>query len=203
VTRFGRRSLGKALALCLALTSVAFAQAHLARRRVGVAWSDGVPRLSVSIADLADARVRRSLESGLRKSIVITTQAYEVRNNHLVATREHTCSVTYDLWEDAYVIRRDRRTLVEPSLDAVIGACLVLHGFPGGAAADFARLSGDAVYFAFRAEFNPITRARCRRLLGNAGSDDPIGPVVVNIVRREICQAERAVEFRSQEVRVP
>jgi hypothetical protein len=203
VTRAHLRLLARALAICFALGSVALAQAHLAQRRIGVAWDDGVPHISVSLADLADTQVRRSLASGLRKRLVITVQAYQVGNNHLLATTEHTCTVTYDLWEDAYVVRKARGSSVERSLDAVIDACLALHRMPIGERADFERASGHDIYFAFRAEFNPITRSRCRRLLGNAGSDDPIGPVVVNIVRREICQAERAIEFRSQGVRAP
>jgi hypothetical protein len=197
------RLLVGAFGVCLALTSLVFAQAHFAQRRVGLSWSGGVPHVSVSLADLADARVRRSLESGLRKSVVITAQAYAAGSNRLLATSEQTCSITYDLWEDAYVVRAGRRTSVHRTLDSVIDACLVLRRFAIGELHDFERISGRDIYFAFRGEFNPITRARCRRLLGNAGSDDPIGPVVVNIVRREICQAERAIEFRSQAVRVP
>jgi hypothetical protein len=199
----GSRFVASALAAVLTIGSLAYAQSELAERTVRVAFRDGRPLVTASLVDLADARVRRSLESGLRKSIVVTVQAFQEGSDRLVAQTQETCFVTYDLWEDNYVVRTGRNTAVHGTIPAVLSACLSLRRLPVGDASRYERLSGRRIYFALRAEFNPISRSRCSRLLGNAGSDDPIGPVVVNIVRREICQAERSIDFRSQPVPVP
>ncbi len=197
------RLLAFGLAACLVAGPLAEAQSGLARRDVRVGWSGGAPHLTVSLVDLADARVRRSLASGLRKTIVVTVQAYREGSDRLIAHRQETCSVTYDLWEDNYIVRMGRNTAMHRNVPTVLEACLSLRRLRIGDAAPYAAARGGRIYFAFRAEFNPIGQSRCRRLLGNAGSDDPIGPVVVNIVRREICQAERSIDFRSQAVTVP
>ena len=66
------------------------------------------------------------------------------------------------------------------------------------------RAEGFALDPGFTPLHRQISRRRCRELLrGGRESDGPIGPIVVNIVRREICEADRVVEFRSPNVRVP
>lgn len=197
------RLLAVALAVSLLAGPAAEAQSRLPQRSVRIAWAGGAPRITASLAHLANAKVRRSLASGLRKTIVVTVQAYREGTNRLIAHHQTTCSVTYDLWEDNYIVRKGRTTTAHRSISRMLETCLTLRGLRVGAASRYRALRGTRVYFAFRAEFNPIGRSRCRRLLGNAGSDDPIGPVVVNLVRREICQAERSIDFRSQSVAVP
>lgn len=197
------RRLVLALVLVLAGVVGAAAQAGLAERRIGVEWHGGVPHVTFGVRDLADASVRRALASGLAKQMVVTIQSYRGRNQVPLATRVLSCRVTYDLWEEAFVVRRGRRTEVARTVDAAIGLCLDVSRIPIGVATDYASVRGDDVYFAIRAEFNPISASSCPRLLRNPAGDDPLVPVVVNIVRREICQAERALEFRSPAGRVP
>jgi len=72
-----------------------------------------------------------------------------------------------------------------------------------GRASDYEGRSGEHVYFAVRAEFNPVSAAQCRALLRPGGGAEALGPVVINIVRRQICQAESAVSFRSASEAVP
>lgn len=188
--------------LFVLISSVAAAQS-LGVRTTGVVWVGGAPRLSVSAADLANARVRDELSDGLQKRIVLTVQAFRIGASRPVVSEERQCLVTYDLWEEAYVVRRGRRTELARNVDGVVRRCLVLVNHPLGAPEAWARHRGSDVFFAVRAEFNPISRRRCRQLLRPTGGDDPIGPIVVNIVRREICRAERAIDFRSPPVRVP
>lgn len=189
-----------ALALLVA-TSVA-AQ-RLATRRVGVQWQQDVPRVSVSVTDLVDMRARRALDSGLQKRLIMTVQAYEAGGSRPFATTTVTCSATFDLWEESYIVRIGRRTERHASIDAVLQRCLVARDLAVGRAEDWRPRRGRSVYFAVRAEFNPISASRCTALLRPSSSDGPVGPIVVNIVRREICAAERAVDFRSQEVTAP
>jgi len=188
----------------LLLASLAFASVALAKipeRAMKVEFERGVPRVSFSARELEDASVRRALESGLAKHLVITVQSFPSRSDRALATATQTCRVTFDLWEEDFVVRIGNQHERLPTLAAVLSRCLEVVRLPVGVASDYA--PGARVFFAVRAEFNPISRDRCHGLLRSPGSADPIGPVVVNIVRREICRAEKAIEFRSPDVEVP
>jgi len=187
----------------LLLAGTALAQHDLPVRPMNVQWSAGVPRLAFSATQLVDAEVRRDLGSGLQKTIVVTVQAFPERGTSPVATRQYACAVTYDLWQDAYVLRMGRHTTTESRVEAVVRGCLQAENLTVGSASDFVDVRGESIYFAVRAEFNPISGRRCRELLRSSGSDAPLGPLVINIVRREICQAQRAIDFRSSPVTVP
>ena len=197
------RSLPLALGLGLLLIAAGAAAQSLATRRVGVRWRQGVPHVSVSVSDLVDPGARRALESGLQKRIIMTVQAYEVGASQPFATTRVQCAATYDLWEESYIVRIGRRSERHRSVDAVLERCLVARELAVGRRSDWASPRQRPIYFAVRAEFNPISASRCTALLRPSSSEGPIGPIVVNIVRREICAAERAVDFRSQEVAVP
>lgn len=191
------------LALGLALlTTAAFAQ--LRTRRVGVRWEGGVPHVSVGLRDLISRKVRRELQSGLRKRIVVTAQAYRVGNSRALATRSFSCSVTYDLWAQSYVVRIGSRSETFQELRQVVDRCLAIRGLPVGRPEQYANVHGRDIFFAVRAEFDPIHPQRCREMLrSSGGGGDPIGPIVVNIVRRDICQADSVVEFQSPVVTCP
>lgn len=191
------------VAALVLLVATSVAAQRLATRRVGVQWQQDVPRVSVSVTDLVDMRARRALDSGLQKRLIMTVQAYETGGSRPFATTTVTCSATFDLWEESYIVRIGRRTERHASIDAVLQRCLVARDLAVGRAEDWRPRRGRPVYFAVRAEFNPISASRCTALLRPSSSDGPVGPIVVNIVRREICAAERAVDFRSQEVTAP
>jgi hypothetical protein len=189
----------------LVLVAASIAQAQLSDRRLGVHWASGVPRLTFSAADLVDdADVRRALDSGVAKRIVLTAQAYRVGSSQPFASRSFECRITYDLWQEAYEVELgSNRETFEERADAV-RRCLVVRGLVVGRPSDYASRGGERIYFAVRAEFNPISQRRCRHALrGSGGNTDPIGALVVNIVRRDICRADRAIDFRSQPVRCP
>jgi len=188
--------------LCVALATAASAQ-QLAERRVTVRWQEGVPRISFSARDLITPRARTQLESGLRKQLVVTAQAYRGRGGSPLATRRFSCSVYWDVWEEVYWLTMGSRREPIQSLDAVLGRCLDVHDLTVGHASDYEGRNGQGVYFAIRAEFNPVSAAQCRTLLRPGGSGEALGPVVINIVRRQICQAESAVTFRSAVQTVP
>lgn len=187
----------------LSIASVALAQARLPERPVRFDFVAGALLTSFSARSLADDGVRRSLTSGLSKQFVMTVQAYPRGSTNPIASRQLVCRVVYDLWEESYVVRRGRRTEVVRTVDEALARCLEAQRVAIVDAAALGPFHGREVFLAVRAEFNPISSGACARSLGRPGGDDPLGPVVVNIVRREICQAERAIEFRSAYVRVP
>lgn len=196
-----RRIKSALVVLVLAVSGWAYAQ--LPERPVRVALETDGLYVSFSSGEFVDDSVRHTLASGLIKHFVLTVQAYSRGAGTPFATRQLTCAVTYDLWQEAYVVQRGRRREVVPTVDAALSRCLVVNHVGITDAANLARQHGREIYVAVRAEFNPISGSACARSLRRPGGDDPLGPVVVNIVRREICQAERATQFRSAYVRVP
>ena len=190
-------------ALVLLTATVAFAQSQLPARDFGVAWSRGAPKVSFSAKDLADERVREELSSGLRKRLVVTVSSHLRSSNWQMAVRQFGCDVTLDLWGDDYLVRIGSRTERLGTLDAVLDRCLSVQGLFAGEPKSFNPQKGREIYFAVKAEFNPISKKQCSELIRPTTGDDPVGPITVNIVRRRICRSERTVEFRSEYLRVP
>ena len=188
----------------LLLAASASAQSKLPVRDVKVTWLHGAPKVSFSARDLVDREVRAKLSSGLRKRIVVTVEGFTDGANKRVATRQFSCSITRDLWEEGFVVRIGSRTETVATLDQVLNRCLVVRGLFVVERDKWKRQSDRSVYFRVRAAFNPISKKQCRELIrGSTSSDDGVGPITINIVRRRICKAERVVEFRSRVFRVP
>lgn len=197
----------------LASTSVAAAQ-DVPERRVGVQWREGVPRVHVSVTDLADAWVRRKLTSGLPTQLVFRVYAYRASGSP-IALSGRACRVTYDLWDETYRVRiEDGRRERDESFEDVSGVlrrCLVADRIAIGRRADYAGLRGENIYFAVVVEVNPIDPSTVRRLRrwlarpaggGRIGGSAFFGSFVSLFVNRQIGAAERTRRFRSQLVRV-
>ena len=168
-----------------------------------VVWDRGAPKVSFSAKDLADERVRRELSSGLRKRLQMNVSAHFKGSNNRLANRAFGCDLTRDLWEDGYLVRISTRSARFRTLEEALDHCLAVDGLFVGEPKNYESNKGRDIYFFVRAEFNPISKKQCRELIRPTSGDDPIGPITVNIVRRRICQAERAIEFRSDFLRVP
>jgi hypothetical protein len=190
-------------ALVLLTATVAYAQSQLPVRDVGVTWSRGAPKVSFSAKDLADQRVREELSSGLRKRLVVTVGSYLKGSNWRMAVRQFGCDVTLDLWDDSYLIRIGSQSERLKTLDEALNRCLAVEGLFAGEPKSYEPQKGKEMYFAVKAEFNPISKKQCSELIRPTSGDDPIGPITVNIVRRRICRSERIIEFRSEYLRVP
>lgn len=185
-------------------------------RRVGVHFVEGVPHLDVSVADFAaDAETRRKLASGLPQTLSFDTLATVTGANTPVAASARECRVVYDLWEERYRVqvrseRADRTTTVA-TVEEVIAQCLVAERLPIGTRRDWVSVRGRSVTFTVRVALNPLTVEtveRVRRWLarpqrGQVDSDSFFGSFVGIFVSRGIGAAERALQFRSQEVTVP
>lgn len=187
----------------LVLLFAAAAAAQLQPRDVAVVWSRGTPKVSFSAEDLVDDRVRQELASGLRKRIVVTVASHLKSSNWQMAVRQFGCDVTRDLWEDGYLVRIGAQSERLKTLDEVLDRCLKVDGLFVGEPKSYEPLKGREMYFSIKAEFNPISKKQCRELIRPSSSDEPVGPITVNIVRRRICKAERTVRFRSEVLKVP
>jgi len=190
-------------ALVLLVAAVAYGQSKLPKRDLGVAWSRGAARVSFSARDLADERVRQQLSSGLRKRIEVTVSAHLNGSNWRMGVRQFGCDVTRDLWEDGYLVRIGDQSERLKTLEQVLDRCLVVQGLFVGEPNSYALQKGRDIYFAVKAEFNPISKKQCRELIRPSSGGDPVGPISVNIVRRRICKAERSIAFRGEMLRVP
>ena len=120
-----------------------------------------------------------------------------------MGVRQFSCDVTRDLWEDGYLVRIGDHSERLKTLDQVLDRCLVVQGLFVGEPKSYELQKGKDIYFAVRAEFNPISKKQCTELIRPTSGDDPVGPISVNIVRRRICRAERTVQFRSANLKVP
>lgn len=182
---------------------------------MGVRWERSIPRVSFSARDVASAKVRKKLSSGLPQTLVMRVYAYR-KSGRPIALAVRSCRVVYDLWEEHYRVElhtatTDRSELLR-DLSDVVNRCLVARRLPVGRAADWRDRSGRDVHFAVLVEFNPLspdTVERIRRWLarpargGSFEGDAFFGSFVSLFVNRRIGDAERALRFRSQVVRVP
>lgn len=189
--------------IALLCCAVASAQLHLPTREMKIVWDRGAPKVSFSAQDLVDERVRRELSSGLRKRLMISVSSHFKGSKKQLASRRFGCDVTRDLWEDGYLVRIGTQTHRFRTLDGVLDHCLSIKGLFVGEPESYEAREGRGIYFFVRAEFNPISKKQCRELIRPTSGNDPVGPITVNIVRRQICRAERTVEFRSEDIEVP
>lgn len=185
------------------MATVAYAQWDLPTREMAIVWSRGAPRVSFSAKDLADERVRQELSGGLRKRLVVTVGSHITGSNGRITVRQFGCDVTRDLWDDRYLVRIGNQTERLKTLEQAIDRCLVVQGLFVGEPARYEPQRGKEIYFVVRVEFNPISKKQCSELIRPTSGTDPVGPITVNIVRRRICRAERTVEFRSTDLKVP
>ena len=190
-------------ALVLLTATVAYAQSQLPQRDFGVTWSRGAPKVSFSAKDLADARVRQELSSGLRKRLVVTVSSHLKSSNWQMAVRQFGCDVTLDLWDDDYLVRIGSRSERLDTLEQVLDRCLSVQGLFAGEPKSYEPQKGREMYFVVKAEFNPISKKQCSELIRPTSGNDPVGPITINIVRRRICRADGTVEFRSEALKVP
>ena len=190
-------------ALIWLVAAAAYAQSHLPTRDFQVEWDRGSPKVSFSAKDLANEEVRRELSSGLRKRLLVRVSAHFRSSNRRLAVRQFSCDVTRDLWEDGYVVRIGKQAQRFKTLGEVLNHCLSVKGLFVGEPKSYEQNKGREIYFSVRAEFNPISKAQCQELIRPSSSDDPVGPITISIVRRQICQAEQTLEFRSKFVQVP
>lgn len=191
------------IAVVATLVALPAAAAAQAEREVAVRFVDGSARLSFDATDLVDAPTRQELRSGLRKRIVVAASVVVGRAESPVAQRRFGCALTYDLWQDRFVVELGRRRSSFPTVDAAIARCLDVHDLQVGDEGLAASLQGRDYRIVVQAEFEPLPASRCRALLRQSGSSESIGPIFVSVVRREICAAERSMIFRSRSLHGP
>ena len=193
--------------------SVALAQVD--QRTLGVRFTDGTADVSYSVADFADAAVRRRLSTGVTQILVVRTYAYEAGSTAPIAVAVRSCRVTFDPWPETFRVHEQSesvdRTVELASIEEVIARCLVADHVRVGTARSWGSHHGNRVTFGVVIELNPLTPdavQRIRRWLarpeGGASPDDAFfGSFVSLFVNRGIGEAERTLSFRSQDITCP
>lgn len=182
--------------LVVAVLAIAtFALAQKNARRVGFHVRAGIAQVDFSVKDLVNQKIAADLKSGLKGRLVVRVQTTNTKTRKVIHASTKTCSVTYNLWGQSYVIRTENRTFQSKKLASVLDKCLVFRKYPVAPA----NVRVDAMQVLVKAEFNPISDSKCRRLLRSTRrGQESVGPLVINIVQREVCKAERSISFRSQ-----
>ena len=186
----------------LLLVTIAFAQ--MQTRRFEVRWRDGSPRISFDARDLADARAREDIDGGIARRIRVTTQAFAEGRSTPIATRTFDCQIRSGVWQRGYFVRLGNREYSFEHINGAIARCLRVSDLRVGTADDYRSARSEEIYFAVRAEYRPMTAEQCRQMLrSSASGGGALNGLVVNIMQRRICRADRAVDFRSQLLRCP
>lgn len=184
-------------------------------RPLHVVWQAGVPRVSYSARDFADAKVQKKLQNGLPQTLVVRVYAFRERGDDPIAVSAQSCRVVYDLWEGVFRIARQTeqsdKTLSAKSMEGVLSQCLQGQNVPLGDASTWDEQRGKPVYFAVMAELNPLSRdtvQRIRRWLARPSGNQLdgnafFGSFVSIFVSRRMGEAEKTLAFRSGSAVVP
>ncbi|MEM1414387.1 MAG: hypothetical protein AAGH15_05785 [Myxococcota bacterium] len=217
----------KASALAALLVASLSAPAGAQSPGVSVEWrTGGVPYVSFDARRLVDDDARARIDSGLTQHLELSVEARRPGSSRALAERSFLCDVTWDHWQQTYLVRRyvaggASRTssfaiagasgTVDPEAperrrarDRALAHCLDVRSLRVGRSSTWRDAGGASVVFEVTASLNPVTRGRCRDLLRSSSRHaTPIGGVVISVLPRQICRATRALVLRSAEERPP
>ncbi len=199
-----------ALAFGTWLISLSLSAEELPVRKVGVAVSEQRLTVTFSHRDSFTSAVRKKLTSGLTTSVIVELSLERQGSKKLATYWARTVEITYDLWEDKFIVVREdsaerRRTVVSDKGKAVDLAGVLskvpiasLKGLPLGIYRIRAKI-----------ETNPVSKemvTKIRRWLarsraaqtGVSGPANYFGSFVGALVDRRISQADHTIEFVSQ-----
>lgn len=168
-----RRSALAALALALAFHASAGAHARAVPASEGgaldaeVTWADdGVPRLTVAGARLADAGLRARIGRGEPVTLELRIDAVDDDRGVVIASARRRCRVTYDAWTRRHDVHVDGEHVAASTTDETLARCLDVETLAIGASAAWERGSRDATTFSVTVALNPLTRDAARDLAG-------------------------------------
>jgi hypothetical protein len=189
-------------------------QEELPKRQATFTWDkqEKGPDLllaSFSFTDIVDGEVRRKLSSGL--PTVIAMRAYLLREGEAnpVALAVRTCKVTYDLWEELYVLKTSgpggERNSAAYNVEGVFRQCL--QAVKMTVADRSLVVAGKPHFLGVIVEVNPVSPQmidQMRKWVTRPAGSTGIGPgdalfgSFVGLFVREIGKADRTLRFRTQ-----
>jgi hypothetical protein len=201
-----------AAVLVLAPLSAISEKTHV--RKVGVSVAHNRLRVTFGFRDAFTKKVTKKLSSGLTTEVLVQLTLEQQGARSPVAYWAVTVEVTYDLWEEVFIITREDATgrlragvkTRDQAVDLagrLINAPIAdLHGLPAGTYRVRARI-----------ETNPVSKEMVEKIrhwlaksrATQAGSPAPsnyFGSFVGALVDRRISQADHQIDFVSQWFRV-
>ena len=182
----------------------------LPMRRIGMQKVDNSLLLSFSYRDAFTAPIRTKLSSGLTTSVVLQLSVERKGEKQALAFWARTVEVTYDLWEERFVVLREddtgrKRAMVGSAKEAIDLAAVLTQVAVG----PIPKMIPGLYRVRVKIETNPISKemvdkirswlARTRaKKTGSMATTNYFGSFVGALVDRRISEAEHTIEFVSQ-----
>jgi hypothetical protein len=198
------------LTMALVLSPLLAATDGSAVRRVGVSTADRYLRITFGFRDAFTPAVIKKLSSGLTTNVLIQLRLERQGEPVPVAYFARTVEVTYDLWEEKFIVTREdasgRRRAGVTTRKRAIELAGVLFNAPlidlGGIPADMYRVRA-------RIETNPVSKEMVDKIrhwlaksqASKGGAPAPsnyFGSFVGALVDRRISRADHQINFVSQ-----
>jgi hypothetical protein len=198
------------LALALLLAPALGLGDDLPVRRIGVSVADRHLRVTFGFRDAFTRSIAKKLSSGLTTSVVVQMTLEPQRSAAPVAYWAGTVEVTYDLWEERFIVIREdasgRRRASVKSKGHAIDLAGVLKSMP---VANLRGISAGVYRIRVKIETNPVSKEMVEKIrhwlarsrATQSGSPAPsnyFGSFVGALVDRRISQADHQIDFVSQ-----
>jgi hypothetical protein len=198
------------LLLCLALVSYAFADDRTSMRRVGLTQINKQLLVSFSFRDAFPTSIQKKLNSGLKNTVLVQLALERQGSKTPLAFWARTVEVTYDLWEDKYLIFREdnsgRRRAVASSKTQAINLAAEIINAP---LVNIEELPPGVYRIRAKIETNPVSKEMLEKIRSwlvksqNKGSQSAtpanyFGSFVGALVDRRIAESDHRVNFVSQ-----
>lgn len=166
---------------------------------------------SLAYRDVVDDEMRRKLSRGLPTTIVFTGTLYRRGARSPVATTVQTCKITWHVWDEAYRLEITRpegtRTRWTTTLEGVLRRCAEAGRLLVATAKEV--LPGQMVFLRGRVHVNPVSPETLEKLklwvsrparTATAAPGDALFSTFTGLFMQRIGEAERTLEFRTEEV---
>jgi hypothetical protein len=208
----GKRGLLPSVILLAVFLLASWAAAEQTRQRsISLARSRTAVLITTSYADLIDAGARQKIDEGLWNRVVVRTGTRRIGVERPVALAARTCRVRREIWEELYEVQIEdhsgRSTKRYTKSGEAIAKCTNLKRFP---VVSLSALQSGRHQVEIIAELNPMSDElleSVRRLIRSpqgrnrslGQGSNFFGSVVSIFVNNRIGEADRMVQFRSQE----
>ena len=179
-------------------------------RRVGLTQINRQLLVSFSFQDAFPPAIRKQLTSGLKTSLLVQLFLEQQGNKMPIAYWARTVEVTYDLWEEKFIIAREdntgkRRATAASTEHAVKLAAEILNVH----LLDTSNLPAGVYRIRAKIETNPVSKEMLEKIRSwlvksqskNTSSPAPsnyFGSFVGALVDRRISEADHTIDFVSQ-----
>jgi len=196
--------------LGLTVLSRVFADEHTPMRRVGLTQINKQLLVSFSFRDAFPASIQKKLNSGLKNTVLVQLSLEKQGSKTPVVFWARTVEITYDLWEDKYLISREdtagrRRAVAASKAQAVNLAAEIVHA----PLVNTDEIPPGVYRIRAKIETNPVSKEMLEKIRSwlvksqnkssqSAAPTNYFGSFVGALVDRRISESDHTVQFVSQ-----